>query len=104
LVQDEISLLDDKPNDLSPAPEKPLARPSRRSLQVRAFFVGALLGAIAFFFWPVSFHGLISKSPDPDGARSSGSAEGKGKGKGKQKKGSGAVQVVPLKFDLHGHS
>jgi hypothetical protein len=88
LVQDEISSLDDKPSDLSAAPEKPLSKPSRRKMQVRAFFVGALLGAVAFFFWPVSFHSLTSKSPDPDGARSSGSAEGKGKGKGK--KGSGA--------------
>src|ERR1700733_11076980 len=88
LVQHEISLLDDKPNDLSAALEKPLSKPSRRRMQVRAFFVGALLGAIAFYFWPVSFHSLTSKSPDPDGARSSGSVKAKAKGRGK--KGSGA--------------
>jgi len=91
VAQHETNLLEAKPAELNPVLDTvPLKRSSLRRKQVWSFLVGAVLGAVAFFYWPVSLHSRAAKGPQPDVARSGEGSQGKGKGK----KGSGTVQVI----------
>ena len=85
MTQHETDLLEEKPIDLSPVREQPPPkRVSRRRLRVWAFFAGAALGAVAFYFWYGLGNIQTGTTPSRPGAQ----------GKGKGKKGSGTVQVV----------
>ena len=86
MTQNDTELLEDKLIDLSPAPNGIQGVPAnRRRLQVWAFVFGAMLGAVAAFFF---LH--APKDPQSDTPRTGQGSRGKGKGK----KGSGTVQVV----------
>jgi multidrug efflux system membrane fusion protein len=86
MIQNDTELLEEKLIDPGPAFDRAQVVPAnRRRLQVWAFVFGAVLGAVAAFFF---LH--APKGPQPDAPRTREGSQGKGKGK----KGSGTVQVV----------